>query len=252
MAKVWLFLALFIFVFNRQCDSANCEGCVPLDTLSFDKVLSKFSVSLIKFDVAYPYGDKHDEFAKVAKDSASNPDLLIGEVGIKDYGEQENSELGDRFNVKKEDFPVVIAFVKNNQKGSIENYKFSDEFTAENLKQFVQQKSGVRLPLKGCIAALDEIAETFSVASDEEKENKIKSAEKILKTLSDDEAQGGKTYVKIMKKVLSDGPGFLSTEQIRLTKLLTTKLSPAKKEEMEIRLNILKSFGAEQPSKQEL
>ena len=36
-----------------------------LDNLTFDKLLSKFDASLIKFDVAYPYGDKHEEFAKV-------------------------------------------------------------------------------------------------------------------------------------------------------------------------------------------
>jgi hypothetical protein len=36
-----------------------------LDNLTFDKLMSKFDASLIKFDVAYPYGDKHEEFAKV-------------------------------------------------------------------------------------------------------------------------------------------------------------------------------------------
>ena len=38
-----------------------------LDVLSFDKVISKFPVSLVKFDIAYPYGDKHDQFAQVDK-----------------------------------------------------------------------------------------------------------------------------------------------------------------------------------------
>ena len=45
-----------------------------------------YRVSLVKFDVAYPYGDKHDEFAKVALDGAEIDELFIGEVGIKDYG----------------------------------------------------------------------------------------------------------------------------------------------------------------------
>jgi hypothetical protein len=42
-----------------------CFFILFLDNLTFDKLLSKFDASLIKFDVAYPYGDKHEEFAKV-------------------------------------------------------------------------------------------------------------------------------------------------------------------------------------------
>lgn len=74
----------------------NCKGCTPLDTLTFDKMIRSFPVSLVKFDTAYPYGDKHEEFAKVAADGAELPGLFVGEVGIKDYGEKDNEELGNR------------------------------------------------------------------------------------------------------------------------------------------------------------
>ena len=56
---------------------------------------------MVKFDVAYPYGEKHDEFAKLAVDGAEVDDLMIAEVGIKDYGEKDNEELGNRFGAKK-------------------------------------------------------------------------------------------------------------------------------------------------------
>jgi endoplasmic reticulum protein 29 len=39
----------------------NCKGCIALDTLTFDKMLKRFRVSLVKFDVAFPYGDKQEE-----------------------------------------------------------------------------------------------------------------------------------------------------------------------------------------------
>ncbi len=52
---------------------------------------------MIKFDTAYPYGDKHEEFAKVAVDGAEKAGLFVGEVGIKDYGEKDNEELGKRY-----------------------------------------------------------------------------------------------------------------------------------------------------------
>jgi len=236
-------LLVFMLVICVELSSAaNCAGCVPLDKLTFDKVLSKFDVSLVKFDVAYPYGDKHDEFAKIAVEAAGSPNLLVGEVGIKDYGEQENRELGDRFKVEKEDYPCVILFKKNNQKGSLEHFKFDDEFTASNLKSFIQKYSGVRLPLQGCIDQLDAISETFCALSTSEQQQKLRQAEDIVKAINTEQAKNGKIYLKIMAKVISDGQDFVSREEARLNKLLTTKLKDAKKVEMSERLNIIQSF----------
>ena len=47
-----------------------------------------FPVSLVKFDTAYPYGEKHDEYAKISEEAAELPNMFIGEVGIKDYGDK--------------------------------------------------------------------------------------------------------------------------------------------------------------------
>lgn len=46
------------------------------------QVLSKFTAVLVKFDKSYPYGDKHDEFKKVAEASITQPNLLVAEVNI--------------------------------------------------------------------------------------------------------------------------------------------------------------------------
>ena len=102
----WVSLLLALLV--RSASAHNCAGCTPLDTLAFDKVINAFPASLVKFDVAYPYGDDHEEFAKVAKDAATVDRLFIGEVGIKDYGEKDNEDLAARFEVKKEDYPAAI------------------------------------------------------------------------------------------------------------------------------------------------
>jgi endoplasmic reticulum protein 29 len=122
--KMAAFLASFILAaFVPVAVGINCKGCTPLDGLSFDKMINKFRVSVVKFDVAYPYGDKHEEFAKFSVDAAEVEDLLVGEVGIKDYGEKDNNDLGDRFGVNKEDYPVVVLFLKDQKSGKVMDYR---------------------------------------------------------------------------------------------------------------------------------
>jgi hypothetical protein len=48
-----------------------------------------------------------------------------------------------------------------------------------------------------------------------------------------------------MKKIMSDGDSFVSHEMDRLKKLADGKLAPAKKKEMERRMNVLKSFNGQ-------
>lgn len=69
---------------------------------------------MVKIDVAYPYGEKHDQFTKLSESLASNPDILVGAVGVKDYGDKENTDLAERFNVKKEQYPVLLLFKEGN------------------------------------------------------------------------------------------------------------------------------------------
>ena len=73
----------FLLVSVTTSYAINCPGCTPLDELTFDKIIKKFNASIIKFDVAYPYGEDHDEFAKIAKEASDVADLFVGEVGIK-------------------------------------------------------------------------------------------------------------------------------------------------------------------------
>ena len=79
-------------------------------------------------------------------------------------------------------------------------------------------------------------------------------AEKALIELSadeDDKAKKSKAeiYVKIMRKVASDGQTFATSEMERVKKILDGKLSASKKEQMEQRINVLKSFVATEPQK---
>lgn len=111
-------LALAAIIVVIKCSSAgasaSCFGCLELDELTFDKILKKFPTVLVKFDIAYPYGDKHEAYAKLAADiSPDNGDFAVAVVGIKDYGNKENSKLAERFSVGDK-YPVIKLFRNGN------------------------------------------------------------------------------------------------------------------------------------------
>jgi len=86
---VTLLLAAFYSVPSSW--ALACTGCVDLDELNFQKTVDRFPFSIVKFDIAFPYGEKHEAFAAFAKSAhRATKDLLIATVGIKDYGDLEN------------------------------------------------------------------------------------------------------------------------------------------------------------------
>ena len=221
----------------------NCPGCTPLDDLSFDKLISKFYASLIKFDVAYPYGEEHDAFAEIAKEAAESPDLFIGEVGIKDYADRDNENLKKRFNINKDDYPVAMLFVHNGQEEILEKYTYDGKFTSEDLKKFVRKNSGIYLPLPGCIEEFDRLVDKLLVASKEDRSGVLTEAENLWDKIHGPRmSKRADIYIKIMRKIVDSDLEFVNKEIERVNKLLKGKISSDKKEELEEKTNILKSF----------
>lgn len=109
------FSLIFVIILCWSAEvSSSCTGCLELDELTFDKVLQKFSTVLVKFDIAYPYGDKHEAYAKLAAEiQPKHGDFVVAVVGIKDYGIKENAELAERFNVGDR-YPVIKLFRNGN------------------------------------------------------------------------------------------------------------------------------------------
>lgn len=89
VAVITLFCALLPIAFA-------CKGCVNLDEHNFEKIISRFKVTVAKFDVIYPYGEKHNAFAALAEELAHNNDLVFAQIGVKDYGDRENEALAKR------------------------------------------------------------------------------------------------------------------------------------------------------------
>ncbi|XP_046351507.2 endoplasmic reticulum resident protein 29-like [Haliotis rufescens] len=216
------------------------KGSVPLNSGVFDKIISKHQVVLVKFDETYPYGEKQDEFKKVAEASFSQPDLLIAEVQIADYGDKDNADLGERFGIKKEDHPVYKMFVKGKDKPL--TFLGKDK-KADDVKKFIMKESGLWLGLPSCLEEFDQLVKEFHAASGDAKKKVIEKSEASAKAISNEsEKTSAEIYVKTMKKVLEKGEGFIDSEIERVEKLKDGKVSDKKKEQLGNRLNILTSF----------
>merc|ERR1719273_713752 len=256
--KAFGLLAVFLVINSSTSRASNCKGCTPLDELNFDKIVKRFEATLVKFDTAYAYGDKHEEFGKVAKDLAEIENVLTAEVGIKDYGEKDNSALGEKYGVKKEDFPVLFVFHKNKQTGEVEHHRFTDEddFKADTIKTFIRQKAGIYLPLPGCIEEFDNFANRLLTATNAGEKGKVMAeAEKALLAIPSESINKAKAdiYIKIMRKIVKEGNEFADNEIKRVKKILKDgKIADAKKDLMEKRINVLRSFIQHDGVKDEL
>ncbi|CAL1281643.1 unnamed protein product [Larinioides sclopetarius] len=239
--KYYVDLILFYVLLCKFDLSAGLKGAVSLDSWTFDKMISKFKASLVKFDITYPYGEKEDEYGKVAESARFSPDLMIAEIGVQDYGEKENSDIAERFGVSKDDFPVLKLFVE----GKDEPITFTGDFKADEIKNFIKQHSYVRLVLNKCLPQFDELAEKFMAADRQDQKDVILSEakQKVAEVSSAEEKKSADVYIKMMQKVIERGVGFIASEKERVKNIKEGKITTAKKEEMQGRLNILHSFS---------
>ncbi|XP_018563113.1 endoplasmic reticulum resident protein 29 [Anoplophora glabripennis] len=229
--------------------TAICKGCVSIDEHSFEKVLPRFEVTLLKFDDSYPYGDKHNTFTEVAADIADNSNIILGQVGIKYYGEKDNSEFAKQFGIhSKEDLPSLRLFVQGEDEPFV--YSKNMPWTQDDIKKFIRDHTNIYLGLPGCLETFDKLAMKLTTSSD--KEAILKEAEQEAAKLKvEKEKNTAKIYIKLMKKVIEGGVSFVTQEEKRLTKLLDGKVNEKKKQELQQRLNILRSLEPK-PAKTEL
>lgn len=235
-----VFTAVTLAVLVQLSSAINAKGCTPLDSWTFDKIIPKFKAAVVKFDIAYPYGKKHEEYTKLSAAGRGSPQLLVAEVGVKDYGDMENMDLAERFGVVKEDFPKVMLFVS----GKDDHVVFEGEFNAEELKKFIRRHSEVYIGLEGCLEAFDRIVDRFMVTENHSDRKALlrRAEDEWDKLKSPSDQQIAETYVKIMRKVIEKGTEFVTLEKARVEGLMNERITKEKKEEMQGRLNVLKSF----------
>lgn len=244
-------------------------GVVLLDEIIFDKVVDRFPVALVKFDAAFPYGDKHDEYARFAKEqNVLVKDLLIADVHTKDYGNKENWSLLKRFGIDEKELPTILL-LKSADPAKWLKYPRDRDVTVALLKNFVRQNTKLYIGLSGCIEEFDQFASQFmeTFNRNEDMDRIITKATNSLAQMTDTKVSGPRdyrtreynkfpppkyiaqdiqqatVYLQIMKRIREKGISFKDDEKVRVSKLLsTTKLTPQKKKELEDRLNVLLSF----------
>uniref|UniRef100_A0A182K6H5 Endoplasmic reticulum resident protein 29 n=1 Tax=Anopheles christyi TaxID=43041 RepID=A0A182K6H5_9DIPT len=227
----------------------TARGCVDLDSSTFDLVTRKFRYSLVKFDTAFPYGDKHEAFTGLALETVGTTDeLLFALVGIKDYGEKDNADLGKRFAIPKE-YPVIKLF-HGDGKPPID-FPPGEEVTGDSLRKFLKLNADLYIGLPGCVQRLDELAQSFLATEDAaERSALIEQVERAEQEAQESDAAQKASYpmyLSLMRKIAKAsnqrGEEVVAEEMKRVEKLLAGKLSDAKRAELKLRINVMLSFG---------
>ncbi|XP_054738487.1 protein windbeutel [Anastrepha obliqua] len=238
-----LLATVLLIVWASPAEGSSCTGCVELDVLSFDKIIERFPYALVKFDIAFPYGEKHEAFAAFSKVANTvTKELLVATVGIKDYGENENKELGLRFNVDDKSFPGILLF-KDGNVDNFERFPAYLDVTLDNLKNFVTQNTELYIGRDGCLKDFEELVKKYANKEDAEQLQLIEQAEKLKQELSSESAKvSAKVYLIFMRKINEKGYEYVEDETKRLQRLKAGKVTDAKKLELQQRLNILEAF----------
>lgn len=102
--------------------------------------------------------------------------------------------------------PQIRLFKKGASAGNPVSFKYSGDFTDEELVRFVKGEAGIYMGLKGTLEAMEGIVEEFAAAGGDKakREAAVAKAEKQAKGYAEGtaEADSAKYYVKTMRKTL--------------------------------------------------
>lgn len=216
---------------HAKVAGATALGALKLDNYTFEKALAIPGQSyLVKFDKSYAYGEKEDEFKTLSKLAHTVPNFFVAEVPVQEFGDKDNEDLANKYNLKKDDFPAYLLFNEANQAGM----RYEGAVKVDSISPWLR-KQGIMLPALGTIDELDTLAKKFL-------EDKADEHIQAVKALASDQYKNDRKapmYVKIMEKVKEKGDGYINTEKARVNKILEGKLSEEKKAELSDKLKIL-------------
>ncbi|KAH6762499.1 thioredoxin family protein [Perilla frutescens var. hirtella] len=178
-------------------------------------------------------------YEKVATAFHLEEDVVIANVDADAY-----KELAEKFDVSG--FPTLKFFPKNNKAG--EDYDGGRDL--EDFVTFINEKCGTSRDAKGKLTSqagiveeLGNLVKEFLNAKDDEKKVVFKRLEEEAGKLKGSTARYGKIYVKAAKSCLDKGSDYAKNEVLRLERILSKSISPAKADEFSLKKNILSIFA---------
>jgi hypothetical protein len=245
--------------------TAAPHGALVLDNLTFDKVLSLPRLSLLaKFDEAFPQSPLNEgAFEELCRLASPVGGLLIGEVRVKDDGDNDNADLAARYKLLATDFPAYLLF-----RGADEPPTRFEEFpdprtkrpsdwddeedgeweppmlkepTTDTLAIWLR-KNGVKVPALGIIPELDEVVKKYFKGGF--KESLLAEARRIAEEQYPHDWKA-RVYIKTMQKIKDIGLDYVQNELNRVLRIVDTGTINAKKEEeLKDKIKILKALAA--------
>jgi len=254
-------LVIFALSSFHISNATECNGCIILESKTFEKVLAKFDLMLVKFDKYSPDLIKHAAFEKVATDLSKEvgmEDMIAAHVDILNNDGMRNTELVTKYNLKTaipmiyNALPVLVVFMKikeEDKKSSNETHSHSiiadsQNFDADSLKRAIRAHTGIYFTLPGCIDNFDFLALKFAGETTKfKKQSVISEAETQLSQIPEAESNKvaiAKEYISWMKKAIESGKDTETFTDSTIHEIMGSKQNEALKSQA---LNILDAFN---------
>lgn len=162
-------------------------------------------------------------------------------VVIANLDATEHRDIGQSYDVSG--FPTIKYFPQDDKAGMT----YESGRSLDNFVTFINEKTGLArstdgglLPNAGLVSSLDNTVKTFTKWGDKDASNNLKLVIEAAAKVSDEDSENAQTYIRVFKKIESKGEGYLTTEAIRLKKMLDGGSISAKQKSMfQYKLNIL-------------
>ncbi|KAA0192592.1 hypothetical protein FBUS_02100 [Fasciolopsis buskii] len=192
---------------------------------------------LAVFDVMFP-GPRFSEFQEFAKQLGTSNDLAVFHM-LHSSTIPTEENIFYHFNLTYVELPYYMLFRRAYMLPII--YKGS--WQSEDILLWVSSVTGLRLPLPGCVAALDALAHEARTASVDEIKGRLlpefKRLTSLRRFINSDTVH---FYLVVAENLIRLGPSYLAKESTRLKKLVDSEVSDDQKARLKKRLNILTQF----------
>jgi len=218
----------------------NPSNVVVLTTSNFDEVVMKSDQHvLVEFYAPWCGHCKHlaPEYEKVATAFAGDrKTVTIAKVDC-----DAETSLGSRYGVTG--FPTLKWFSKDSKS---EPVSYEEGRDPQSFVDFINSHAGTLRNVDGSlkdtagrIESLDSIASQFA---SKPSASLIKKAESDASHLTGTAKSNADVYIKLMRAIEKKGSDFVQQETSRVSRMLEGSLTPEKRDELQLRKNILKAF----------